>query len=170
MVCLAGIGYDTEMNSNPMQAAAASIESLGKDFRGVAPKKRGDLTEMWAINRPRYSERHHQPPPPPVKKEESSGELTTDMVHQSPGGQEEEEMDDEEEDFFNGGDIPVKGSSGSVTVMRCACRRRCRVSSQALCRSCEDPPIIRRRGRLGAGQHCCKHHCSCTTKQHGGAR
>lgn len=128
MVCLAGVGYDTEMNSNPMQAAAASIEGLGKDFRGVAPKKRGDLTEMWAINRPRYADRKRdqpQPPamPPPESPSKHESELTPDMVHNSPGG-DEEGMNDEEDDFFNGGEMSAVGVSSGADCMyrllRCA--------------------------------------------------
>jgi len=116
MVCLAGIGYDTEMNSNPMQAAAASIESLGKDFRGVAPKKRGDLTEMWDINRQRYADRSNVAGVPPAaeKKDDKKSELTTDMVHQASPGAEEEVMDAEEDDFFNGSDAPSKGAPSEV--------------------------------------------------------
>jgi len=92
MICLAGIGYDTEMNSNPMQQAAASIEGLGKDFRGVAPKKRGDLSEMWTINRARYTDRK--------APEEASGgsTLTADMVSPT---QEDPEEEDDCDDFFN---------------------------------------------------------------------
>jgi outer membrane protein assembly factor BamB len=92
MICLAGIGYDTEMNSNPMQQAAASIEGLGKDFRGVAPKKRGDLTEMWAINRQRYEDRR-------VEEDVGGSTLTADMV--SPTQDQDEPDDDDEDDFFN---------------------------------------------------------------------
>jgi len=93
MICLAGIGYDTEMNSNPMQQAAASIEGLGKDFRGVAPKKRGDLTEMWAINRSRYEDRR-------VAEEDAGGStLTADMV--SPTQDEPEDEEEDCDDFFN---------------------------------------------------------------------
>jgi len=125
MVCLAGIGYDTEMNSNPMQAAAASIESLGKDFRGVAPKKRGDLTEMWRVsmNRPRYSERRNDAPPPAAPPsfesfEKSGSELTADMVHPPSPGEEEELLDEEQEDFFNGADESFSRGAGQVGIQK----------------------------------------------------